>query len=66
MGMFWLHNPKIRFSNIFPSNLSKKVWVNFCCRGKECKKENEETCTFLHPRSTMTDLKLSPSLLHDD
>ena len=56
MGMVWLHNPKMRISDIFPTNLPKKVCVIFCCRGKECKNENEETCTFLHPCSR-TNLK---------
>jgi hypothetical protein len=49
MGMFWLHNPRMRICNVFPTNLPEKVCVNFCCRGKECKKENGEACTFLHP-----------------
>ena len=31
--------------------------MNFCCRGKECKRENEEARTFLHPCSA-TNLKL--------
>ena len=57
MGIFWLHNPRIRIIDAFPANLLKKVCVDFCCRGKECKRENDEACTFLHPCSA-TDLKL--------
>ncbi len=57
MGMFWLHNPsRMRISNIFPANLPKKVCMNFCCRRKECKRENEEAWAFLHPCFT-PDLK---------
>jgi hypothetical protein len=57
MGMLWLQNSRIRITDIFPVNLPKKVCVNFCCRGIECKKKNEEACTFLHPCS-VTNLKL--------
>jgi hypothetical protein len=57
MGMFWLRNPRIRIPHVFPANLPKKVCVNFCCRGKECKRENDEACTFLH-HCSVTNLKL--------
>ena len=57
MKMFWLHNPRIRITDVFSANLPEKVCVNFCCRGKECKRENDKACTFLHPCSA-TNLKL--------
>jgi hypothetical protein len=57
MEMFWLQNPRIMITVVFPANLPEKVCVNFCFRGKECKRENDEACTFLHPCSA-TDLKL--------
>ncbi len=34
MGMFWLHNPRIKITDVFPTNLPEKVCVNFCCRGR--------------------------------
>jgi hypothetical protein len=57
MGMFWLHNPKIRMSKIFPQDLPEKVCILFRSRGKECKRELETACPFLHPRPP-EDLKL--------
>ena len=29
MGMFWLHSPRIRITDIFPANLPEKVCMNF-------------------------------------
>jgi hypothetical protein len=34
VGMFWLHNPRIKITDVFPVNLPEKVCVNFCCRGR--------------------------------
>jgi hypothetical protein len=51
MGMFWLLNPKIRMSKIFPQELPQKVCILFCFRGKKCKRILETACPFLHPCS---------------
>jgi hypothetical protein len=51
MGMFWLHNPKIRNSEIFPRYLPDRVCIHFCGRGRECKRESDTASPFLHPCS---------------
>jgi hypothetical protein len=65
MGMFWLYNPKIRMSEIFPRDLLEKVSIQFCCRGRECKKELATACPFLQPCSP-NDLKLETIKLIGD
>ena len=55
--MFWLTNPKMKFSEILPSDLPEKICVPFSCMGQECKRESEEACTFINPCSA-ADLKL--------
>jgi hypothetical protein len=46
MGMFFLRNPNINTSDVFPRDLSIKLCANFTCRGKECANAN---CGFKHP-----------------
>jgi hypothetical protein len=46
MGMFFLKNPNINASDVFPRDLSIKLCANFTCRGKECAHTN---CGFKHP-----------------
>jgi hypothetical protein len=48
----WLHNPTIRMSEIFPWDLPDRVCIHFCCRGRECKRELETACLFFHPCSS--------------
>jgi hypothetical protein len=45
MGMFFLKNPNINASDVFPKDLSIKLCANFTCRGKECANAN---CEFKH------------------
>ena len=45
-GMFYLRNPKLLTSDVFPKDLAQKVCVEFTCKGKDCLRE---ACTFLHP-----------------
>ena len=47
MGMFFLHKPDMKASDIFPKDMSELVCVDFTCKGRECTKEN---CPHLHPR----------------
>jgi hypothetical protein len=49
MRMFWLCNPKNQ--EIFPHDLFDRVCIRFCCRGRECKRESDTPCSFLHPYS---------------
>jgi hypothetical protein len=51
MGIFWVHNPKIRMSEIFPRDFPDRVCIHFCCRERECKRESDNACPFLHPCS---------------
>ncbi|KAL3806489.1 hypothetical protein ACHAXA_009153 [Cyclostephanos tholiformis] len=46
MGMFFLKNPNIPPSDIFPKDLPIKLCANFTCKGKECTNAN---CGFKHP-----------------
>ena len=46
MGMFFLKNPNINPSEVFPKDLSIKLCANFTCKGKECINAN---CGFKHP-----------------
>jgi hypothetical protein len=57
MEMFWLSNPKLKMTKIFPRDLPEKVCIQFCCRGQECKRDSDTVCPFLHPPSS-EDLKL--------
>jgi hypothetical protein len=57
MGMFWLSNPKMKMNEIFPCGLHEKVCIQFCCRGRECKRDPDIVCPFFHPCSS-EDLKL--------
>ncbi len=57
MGMFWLSNPKLKMSKIFPCDLRDRVCIQFCCRGQKCKRDLDVVCPFLHPCS-LDDLKL--------
>jgi hypothetical protein len=47
LGMFYLKNPKISPSNVFPKDMPEKICANFTCKGKECVNAN---CDFIHPR----------------
>jgi hypothetical protein len=46
MGMFYLKNPNITPSDVFPKDLPIKLCANFTCKGKECTNAN---CGFKHP-----------------
>ncbi len=65
MGMFWLYNLKMKMNMIFPRDLRKKVCIQFCCRGQECKRDPDAVCSFLHPCS-LEDLKLETIKLIGD
>jgi len=47
MGMFFLHKPDMKATDVFPINMVEKVCVDFSCKGREC---TRESCTFIHPR----------------
>jgi hypothetical protein len=47
LGMFYLKNPGINPSDVFPKDMPEKVCANFTCKGKECINAN---CNFTHPR----------------
>ncbi len=47
LGMFYLKNPRISPSNVFPKDIPKKICTNFTCKGKECV---NAYCDFTHPR----------------
>jgi hypothetical protein len=53
MGMFFLVNPDMKASNVFPNGMAELVCVDFTCKGRECTREN---CSHLHPRK-VSDLK---------
>jgi hypothetical protein len=57
IGMFWLSNPKMKMNKIFPCDLRERDCIQFCCRGRECKRDQDVACPFLHPCSS-GDLKL--------
>jgi hypothetical protein len=65
MGMICIYNPRIRISKIIPRDLPQKACIQFCCRGRECKKELATACPFLHPHSP-ADLKLETIKLIGD
>ena len=46
-GMFYLKDPTLELSKIFPSDLSQKLCAAFMCKGKECTRPRG-TCGFLH------------------
>jgi hypothetical protein len=46
MGMFFLKNPNINTSDVFPRDLSIKLCANFTCKGKKCA---NTICGFKHP-----------------
>jgi hypothetical protein len=50
LGMFYLHNPSINPTDIFPKDMPKKLYANFTCKGKEC---NNTNCDFAHPRKAL-------------
>jgi hypothetical protein len=52
MEMFWLSKPKMKMNKIFPRDLGEKVFIQFCCRGQECKRDPDIVCSFLHPCSS--------------
>ena len=43
-GMFYLHNPSIAHTSIFPANLPVKVCPLFTCKGKECSESDAPEC----------------------
>ncbi len=47
LGIFYLKNPGINPSDVFPKDMPEKVCANFTCKGKECINAN---CNFTHPR----------------
>jgi hypothetical protein len=50
LGMFYLRNPSINPSDVFPKDMPKKLCANFTCKGKKC---NNTNCDFGHPRKTL-------------
>ena len=48
MGVFYLRNPELCATDVFPRDLSQKVCVDFTCKGREC---TREPCSFMHPRN---------------
>ena len=46
-GMFFLKNPEMELSKVFPSDLSQKLCAAFMCKGKECTRPRGQ-CGFLH------------------
>jgi hypothetical protein len=53
MGMFFLFNPEMKASDVFPKGMAELVCVDFTCKGRECTREN---CSHLHPRK-VSDMK---------
>ncbi len=47
LGMFYLKNPSINPSDVFPKVMPEKICTNFTCKGKEC---SNASCNFVHPR----------------
>jgi len=47
LGMFYLKNPSINPSDVFPKVMPEKICANFTCKGKEC---SNTACKFVHPR----------------
>jgi hypothetical protein len=47
LGMFYLKNPSINPSNVFPKVMPEKICASFTCKGKEC---SNASCDFIHPR----------------
>ncbi len=47
LGMFYLKNPSINPSEVFPKIMPEKICTNFTGKGKEC---SNASCDFIHPR----------------
>jgi hypothetical protein len=47
LGMFYIKNPLINPSEIFPKVMPEKICANFTCKGKEC---NNASCDLTHPK----------------
>jgi hypothetical protein len=47
LGMFYLENPSINPSDVFPKVMPEKICTNFTCKGKEC---SNTACDFVHLR----------------
>jgi hypothetical protein len=45
--MFYLKNPSINPSEVFPKIMPEKICVHFTCKGNEC---SNASCDFIHPR----------------
>ncbi len=46
LGIFYLKNPNISPSKVFPKDMPDKICTNFTCKGKDCANAN---CDFTHP-----------------
>jgi hypothetical protein len=47
--MFYLKNPSINPSEVFPKVMPEKICANFTCKGKECSNASYD---FIHPRKS--------------
>jgi hypothetical protein len=47
-GLFYLKDPSMDTSKVFPPNLSQKICVNFTCKGRKCSRPRGQ-CSFAHP-----------------
>jgi hypothetical protein len=62
LGMFYLKNPSINPSKVFPKVMPEKICANFTCKGKEC---SNASCDFIHSRKP-SELKRDTIILMAD